>query len=144
MWIFGCLPCQAAGIEGHDPSQGCLTCQQCLLIWFALQDIAINFFKFVEQKLLAIDGTSSPEIFLSKQNKVQKIYLILTGIKRFLLLQSTRTYCKEIDLAHEGAVLLCPWMLPWRMDYGLPGTSDVVPRCEALGFFSVLGFSVIF
>ena len=115
------------------------TCQQCLLILVALQDIAIQFFKFVEEKFPAMDGMSSAKIVLSKQSKVQKKILI-----RCLLLQSTRTYCKEIDLAHEGAVLLRPWMLPWRMDYGLRGTSDVVPRCEMLEFFSVLGSFIVF
>ena len=139
LWIFGCLPCQAAGIEGHDPRQCCQPVSSVCLFWFALQDIAIQFFKFVEEKFPAMDGMSLAKIVLSKQSKVQKKNII-----RCLLLQSTRTYCKEIDLAHEGAVLLRPWMLPWRMDYGLRGTSDVVPRCEMLEFFSVLGSFIVF
>lgn len=42
------------------------------LFGFALQDIAINFFKFVEQKFLAIDGTSSAEIFFVKAKQSPK------------------------------------------------------------------------
>ena len=100
---------------------------------FVPQEKQIALFKFVEQAFPATDGMSWAEVVWQKNiNKTCCFF------KCFL---STRTYCRESDLAHEGAVFLRPWMLPWRMDYGLRGTSDVVPRLPIL-IFLISMFSI--